>query len=179
MEAEHAAMRQNEIFRLTLGLLLSPPANIEANYRYGGETNVDGTPCNLVIAEILGSSVKLFLNQSTNLPVMMAYSGEAAPKLFVFNNKVPAPADTDGSKNVVFFARPDGGGDATPMELRFSDYRSTNGLQLPYQWTTTGGDIKEEFNVTSYEINPSDIGSSFENPKDGQKVELRVKKVGQ
>jgi hypothetical protein len=178
MEAEHAAMRQNEIFRLTLGLLLSPPANIEANYRFGGETEVDGTPCNLVIADILGSSVKLFLNRNTNLPVMMAYSGEAAPKLFFFNKNVPAPANTDGSKDVFFFTR-SADGDATPMELRFSDYRNTNGVQLPYLWTTTGGDVKEEFDVTSYEINPSDIGSSFENPKDGQKIELRVKKAAQ
>jgi len=176
MEAEHAAMRQNEIFRLTLGLLLSPPANIEANYRFGGERDVEGTPCNLVIAEILGSSIKLFLNRDTNLPVMMAYSGEAMPQLVNFKTKVPAPGDDN--KDVIFFARP-GIGEPTPMELHFSDYRNVGGLQLPYHWTTWGGDMTEEFNVTSYEVNPADIANSFETPKENQKIELRVKKTGQ
>src|SRR5262245_11157297 len=36
-EAFHQHMRQNELFRLTLALLLSPPGGIEANYTFGGE----------------------------------------------------------------------------------------------------------------------------------------------
>jgi hypothetical protein len=171
MEAEHAAMKQNELFRLTLGLLLSPPAGVEVNYTFGGETEVDGTPCNVVGADLGGRGVKLFLNKNSNLPVMMAYEGE--PIMMVrFDKEVPAPGND--SKDVIFFRQGPEPASA-PLQVRFSDYRNVNGVLLPYHWTTTGGDMREEFDITSYEVNPSDIANSFQN----QKVMLRTKKEGQ
>jgi len=166
-------MQQNELFRLTLGLLLSPPAGIEANYTFGGETSIDGTACNVIVAEVGGSSVKLFLNKSSNLPVQMTYSGEAMPMMVRFNKAAAPPPD--GDKNVMFFRHAEGPESVTDFTVRYSDYRSVNGVQLPFHWSTSGGDMHEEFDVTSYEINPADISSSFEK----QKVEFRVKKDGQ
>jgi hypothetical protein len=171
MEAAHAEMKQNELFRLTLGLLLSPPAGVEVNYTFGGETDVDGTPCNVVGADIGGRGVKLFLNKDNNLPVMMAYEGEAMT-MVRFNKEVPPPGDD--SKDVIFFSGvPDTR--SASFQVRFSDYRNVNGVLLPYHWATTGGDMREEFDITSYEVNPADIGNSFQN----QKVMLRTKKEGQ
>lgn len=175
IEARHKEMRQNELARLTLGLLLSPPAGIEPNYTFGGETDVDGTPCNLVVAELGGPSVRLYLSKSSNLPVVLAYEGEAAPMMVRFNKETPAPGD--GNKDVIFFRHADGPEASGAFQLRFSDYRSVGGVQLPYRWTTTGGDMREEFDVTSYEVNPSDIGNSF--PNQNQKVMVRTKKEGQ
>ena len=71
MEAEHAAMRQNELFRLTLGLLLSAPSGMDVNYTFGGEQNVDGTPCNVIVADFGGPGVRLYLNKTSNLPVIV------------------------------------------------------------------------------------------------------------
>jgi hypothetical protein len=173
MEARHKTMQQNELFRLTLGLLLSPPAGIEASYKFGGETEVEGTPCNLVVAEFAGSSVKLYLNKGSNLPVMIAYTGEAMPVMVTFNKEVPTPGD--GDKNVMFFRHADGPDATAEFQLRFSDYRGVGDLQLPYHWTTIGGGMREEMDVTSYEVNPADIANSFQN----QKMTLRVKKEGQ
>ncbi len=56
----------------------------------------------------------------------------------------------------------------TDIMVKFSDYRSVNGVQLPFKWTQTD----ETFNVTSYEINPVNIGEKFQN----QKVFVRTKK---
>ena len=105
MEARHKATQQNELFRLTLGLLLSPPSGMDANYTFGGETSIDGTPCNVVLAEFGGSSIKLALNKNSNLPVQMTYSGEAMPMIFTF--KTTEPAAAEGDTNVMFFRRAD------------------------------------------------------------------------
>ena len=173
--AEHeTGMRQNELFRLTLGLLLSPPTAMAVNYTFGGEVKAADRPCNLVIAEFAGSSVKLYLDRDSNLPVMMTYTGEAMPVILHFNKEVPAPNGGD-DKNVVFFRTADGPASNTEYTVRFDDYRSAGGVQLPYRWVTTGGDRNEVFTVTSYEVNPADIANSFQD----QKVMLRVKKDGQ
>ncbi|HEY2866306.1 MAG TPA: hypothetical protein VGJ02_04385, partial [Pyrinomonadaceae bacterium] len=133
IEARHKAGQQNELFRLTLGLLLSPPAGMDANYTFGGETSIDGTACNVVNAEFGGSSVKLFLSKDSNLPVQMTYSGESMPMFFVFNKTEAPPAN--GDKNVVFFRHPAGPETAVEQTVKFSDYRSVNGVQLPFHWS--------------------------------------------
>jgi hypothetical protein len=171
-EASHEKARQNELFRVALSLLLSSPAGIQANYTSGGESQVDGTLCNLVIAEFGGTAVKLYLDSGSNLPVMIAYTGEALPKIVQFTREAPAPGEPN--KDVMFFARTNEP-ETTEMQTHFSDYRSVNGVQLPFHWSTTGGDMKDDMDVTSYDINPADIASSFEN----NKVVLRVKKEGQ
>ena len=173
MEARHKAMQQNELFRLTLGLLLSPPAGMEVNYTFGGEIKAADKTCNLIIAEIGGSSVKLYLDRDSNLPVMMSFTSEAMPTLVTFNRKADtAPAGSD--KNVVFFRHSEGA-ESSEFTVVYSDYRSVNGVQLPFHWSTSGGGMNEEFNISSYEVNPADILSSFEK----EKIGFSVRKDGQ
>jgi len=173
MEAHHKAIQQNELFRLTLGLLLSPPAGMDVNYTFGGEVKAADKTCNLVIAEVGGSSVKLYLDRDSNLPVMMSYTGEEMPMLVTFTKKVDAAA-SEGDKSVVFFRHNDGPG-SSEFTVTYSDYRSVNGIQLPFHWSTSGGGRNEEFNISSYEVNPADISTSFEK----QKIGFRFKKDGQ
>lgn len=174
MEARHRESQTNELFRLTLGLLLSPPVAMAVNYTFGGEAKVADRPCNLVIADVGGSQVKLYLDRDSNLPVMMAYTGEAMPMIVHFEKEVPAP-NGDGDKNVVFFRKSDQSAPNTEYQVRFDDYRDTGGVQLPYKWTTTAGDMNEVFTVTSYDVNPADISSSFQK----QKIGFSVKKDSQ
>jgi hypothetical protein len=171
----HGEARENELLRLTLGLFLSAPQGIDVNYTYGGESDVDGTACNLVVADLGGLSIKLFLNRDSNLPVMMAYTGMRMPKVITFNKEVAPPAD--GSKDVIYFknAGPGvpAGGDKAEFQVRFSDYRSVNGVQLPYRWTTNvNGSVEETFDVENYEVNPANIAEKFQH----EKVFVRMKK---
>lgn len=172
-EAHHAEMRQNELLRLTLGLLASAPEGTDVNYTFGGETDVDGTPCNLVVADTGGSSVKLYLNRSSNLPVMIAYTGMRMPMMVRFNAKVPAAADGE-KDNVIFTRKVEGpAGEPTEFQVRFSDYRSVGGVQLPYRWVTTvGGAADETLEVSTYEVNPANIADRFAD----QKVFVRTRK---
>jgi hypothetical protein len=171
----HEAMRQNEILRLTLSLLLTAPQGLDVSYTFGGETDVDGTACNVVVAEAAGSSYKLFIRKSSNLPVAMTFTSVKMPAVMMFRTKAPESGEPKG--DVVFTRKVD----APPMEtveftVKFSDYRSAGGLQLPFKWTQTiGGATDEVFDVSAYDINPANIADRFNN----EKVRVRAKEPEQ
>lgn len=163
--AGHDGMRQNELLRTTLSLLLTAPQGIDVDYTYGGETSVEGTACDVINAGFGGSAFKLLIAKSTSLPVAMIYTGHRMPKVMKFNKEAAIPAEK--AKDTVFFTKKlDGPGESAEFTVRFSDYRSVNGVQLPYKWTTTvAGTAYDVFDVTSYEINPANIAEKFQNQK--------------
>ena len=171
--AAHEGMRQNELLRLTLGLLLSSPEGLDVSYTFAGEGDVDGTTCNIINADVAGSSVKLYISKASSLPVMMAYKGHVLPQ--VFNFKVDAPKQGgEPAKDMIFVQK---GEMPLPedadFQVRFADYRGVSGVQFPYRWTTTvNGKTDEVFDVTAYELNPANIGEKFAK----QKVMLRTAK---
>jgi hypothetical protein len=172
-EAHHDAMRHNEMLRLTLGLLLSAPEGMDVSYTFGGEGDVDGTACNVVVAGLGESSFKIYLSKSTNLPVMMSYKGIQMPTVVRF--RTAEPTGKNETKENVFFTRRDDGPapEMAEFNVKFSDYRSVGGVQLPYKWAqTVGGAADETFDVSSYEINPANIDEKFQN----QNVIVRMKK---
>ena len=175
--AEHGAARQNELLRTTLALFLSAPEGIDVNYTFAGETDVDGTACNQVNAEFAGSTIRLFLSKATSLPVMMSYTGHTMPMMFKVRTK--APEGVDASKDVMVFKRGvEGGpvGEMAEFQVRFADYRGVGGVQLPFKWTTTtGGTTTEVFDVTAYDLNPSNIADKFKR----EKVMVRMPKESQ
>jgi hypothetical protein len=174
--AEHTAHRQNELLRTTLSLLLTSPEGMDVTYTFVGENDVDGTPCNVINAEFAGSSVKLYLSKASSLPVMISYLGHAMPNVMFFRTKDPAAdAATSGEplKEKVIFDRKIEGPELAEVQVRFADYRSVNGVQLPYKWTTSvAGQTSEVFDVTNYDVNPANIAEKFQN----QKVFVRTKK---
>lgn len=167
----HEAMKQNEMFRLTLSLLLTPPQGMDVNYTYGGETDVDGTTCNIVVAETGGSAFRLFIGKSSNLPVMMTYKGVKMPNIVMFRTK--APEGSEPKADVTFTRKVEAPETETAeFSVKFSDYRSVNGLQLPFKWTqTVGGTTDEVFDVAAYNINPANIADKFNNDKVRVKIE--------
>lgn len=167
----HEAIRHNEMLRLTLGLLLTAPQGMDVEYTFGGEGDVDGTVCNIVVASFGGQAFKLYLDRSSNRPVMMTYTGMQMPKVFTFKTDASGTGDKD---TMIFKRKMDGDGEKmAEFQVRFSDYRSTGGLQLPHKWTqTVDGAADETFDVTTFEINPANIAEKFQN----QKIMVRTKK---
>jgi hypothetical protein len=161
---DHSAMRQNEMLRTTLALLLTAPQGTDVSYTFGGESSVDGTPCNIVVAESGSSSFKIYLNSSSNLPVMMTYTGHQMPRMFKFTEKAP---EAGGTEKTMTFRSMDGPPHATAeFSVKFTDYRSVNGVQMPYRWTRSiAGVVDETFDVTSYEVNPANIAEKFQHDK--------------
>jgi len=171
---KHESMRHNEMLRLTLSLLLTAPQGMDVSYTFGGESSIDGTACNIVNAEFGGSTFKLHLGQTSNLPVALVYTGMKMPKVMMFKSEGAKAGEPRDKEQTVFLRKADG----PPMEtaeftVKFADFRSVNGVQLPFKWTqTVGGATDEIFDVTSYDINPANIAERFKN----QKVMVRTKK---
>ena len=159
----HEGRRHNELLRVTLSLLATPPVGMDVSYSFAGEKDVDGTSCNVVNAEFGGSSITLYLSKVSSLPVMVSYQGHAMPSVMRFHSKVPAPGD---SKEIVVLDHKVEAPALAEVQVRYSDYRSVNGVQLPYKWTTSiAGQTTEVFDVTNYEINPANIAEKFKNER--------------
>lgn len=162
--AHHDGMRQNEMLRLTLALLMSAPEGQDVDYQLGGDGDVDGTSCNILVAAFGGNSFRIFLNKNTNLPMMLSYTG---PKMPVIRLRTPANPGQDSEKLTNVVIERNTGSKTTEtaeFNVKFSDYRVVNGVQLPYKWTqTVGGNPDESFEVSSYEVNPANIADKFKN----------------
>jgi len=105
----------------------------------------------------------------------MSYTGMRMPKVMTFTKETAAPAD--GGKDVIYFKKGDPGveraRETAEFQVRFTDYRSVNGVQLPYHWTTSAnGALDETFDVTNYEVNPANIAEKFQH----EQLLLRTKK---
>jgi len=157
MAAHHNAMKSNELLRTTLSLLLTAPQGLDVEYTYAGLGDIDGRNCNIVVASFGGQSFKLFLDSSSNLPVALSYKGMATPKIMTFNKELPASPEK--GKDVMIFKREGFPIEMSDILVKFSDYRSVGGVQLPFKWTQDN----EIFDVTNYEINPANIGEKFQN----------------
>jgi hypothetical protein len=165
--------RQNEMLRLTLALLMTAPQGIDVSYTYGGEGNVDTTVCNIVNATFGGETFKVFLDKSSNLPVAMNYTGYNLAKV-VTTSKMPK----GDAENKMVIVKSAGDMQTVDYQVKFSDYRSVNGVQLPYRWTTTSaGNPNETLEVTAYEVNPANIAEKFN--KQPQRIMMRVEKPKQ
>jgi hypothetical protein len=159
--ASFGLVLQNDMLRTTLSLLLTAPKGVDVSYTFGGEAIIDGTACNIVVATSGSSAYKIYLSQTTSLPVAMSYTGHKAPRILFNRDTVSTDAGATGRTTYTTAKT-----SASDVTVKYSDYRSVNGVQLPFKWTqTSGGTTDEVFDVTSYEINPADIGETFKNQK--------------
>lgn len=143
-----------EMLRTTLGLLMTAPEGIDVSYKYEGEQTVDGYPANVIFVEAPGTSFKLFLDASTNLPRMISFTGHNAVFLRKTHNEEISKEELIEMKMKA----------AIPVEhqIRFSDFRSVDGLMLPYRWSeSVGGRQTQIIDVSTYEINPPNIADKF------------------
>jgi len=73
---------QAELARYMLGLLLTPPPSFQASYNYLGEGDVAGARAEIIEAQSAGGFVmKIYLDKSTHLPLMMSYQGTELPRI--------------------------------------------------------------------------------------------------
>jgi hypothetical protein len=166
----HEKFRHNEMLRTSMALLLTAPEGLDVGYTYAGEESVDGNSCDVIAAEAAGSSFRLYLDKSSHLPRMMTFQG-AKPMIFTFTSKEGEVKASGGEPMV--FTRKVGAPETAQFAVKFSDYRSVNGVQLPYRWTQTiGGKDDEVLEITSYEVNPANIADKFQH----EKVFVRTKK---
>jgi hypothetical protein len=166
----HEKFRHNEMLRTSMALLLTAPEGLDVGYTYAGEESVDGSSCDVIAAEAAGSSFRLYLDKSSHLPRMMTFQ-DAKPMVFMFRSK---EGETKGSGGEpMTFTRKIGAPETAQFAIKFSDYRTVNGVQLPFRWTQTmGGKDDEVLDITGYDINPANIADKFQH----EKVFVRTRK---
>lgn len=160
----HEAFRHNEMLRTSMALLLTAPDGLDVGYTYAGEESVDGNSCDVINVEAAGSAFRLFLDKSSHLPRMITFEG-LKPMIFTFTSKEGEAAKGSTGEPLVF-TKKIGAPETAQFAIKFSDYRSVNGVQLPYRWTQTmGGKDDEVVDITGYEINPANIAEKFQREK--------------
>lgn len=175
------AHHQNEMLRTSISLLLTAPEGMEVGYTYIGEESVDGNLCDVVNVESAGTSFRMYIDKASSLPRMISYEAPK-PMMFIAAKMMQAPAD--GEVRVISRAGVPAEGETkvfsrttapekAQFQVKFSDYRSVNGVQLPFRWTqTVGGRDDESIDITGYDVNPANIAEKFGN----QHVFVRTKK---
>lgn len=148
------------MLRTTLALLLTAPQGTDVTFNYVGDGNIDGNLCDVVEAKSGNSGIKLFLDKSSHLVRMISYQG-FKPMIFQIN-KDEMKNESNGETKV--FTRRLEKPETAEIQVRFSDYRTVNGVLLPYRWTQTiNGNADETIDITNYEINPANIADKFQN----------------
>jgi hypothetical protein len=169
MEAMLRRIFQAEFTRYVLAMTLAPPASLAVEYKYAGESDVEGEQADVI--DVTGPdkfSVRLFFDKKNHLPLLLSYRG---PKPRVMTLSRPAGGSTkpDDLKKSAEEAQKKLAAEApaAPEEvdffIRLSDHKKVDGLMLPYKLTfLTESEVSEEFEITKYQVNPQFKADKFE-----------------
>ena len=120
----------------------------------------DGRADVLEIAPADGPAMRLFLDQATHLPLMLAWQGPQ-PRVIV-RRQTGQPDDRDRAGREAAAAAEAGPPPQATFEMRVADYREVDGVKLPHQVTRAiNGQTNEEWTITSYKVNPSFKSNTF------------------
>jgi len=162
--------RQNELARLTLMWLLTTDAPV---VWVGTAQSPDGNADVLEVRPAEGPATRIFLDQSTHMPLMTtttagggrggfgrrggAPDGAAAPQGQAPPPPPAAPAPADAPRR----GGPQGGQPIT-IETHLSDYKAVNGVKLPHLITRgVNGQTNEEWEIKSFRINQNLKANTF------------------
>lgn len=117
----------------------------------------DGRADVLEITPRAGPVMRLFLDQTSHLPLMITWQG-APPQVVVAGRRGGRRGDAGP---LPAGAPPEGGQPAT-LQMTLAEYKTVNGIRLPHRLTRGANDITtEEWTVGSYRINPALRGDVF------------------
>lgn len=160
-DAQEVKIRQtNDMFRTTIGLLLSAPEGLDVAYTHAGESTVDGAAVDVVDATVAGSTIKLFIDKSTSLPRMISFHAPK-PMVMMFRRTDGEGGETEQISRVM--SMNSGKTETAEVQLKYSDYRNVGGVLLPHRWTQTTGGKTDVTEITNYAINPANIAEKFNN----------------
>lgn len=163
MEAMLRNSHRKEFTRYLLAIMMMPPADFAVEYKYAGESDVEGAQAEVI--EVTGPekfAIRIFFDKQTHLPLLLSYRGIKPRVMTVFNR----PADKnvkveDAVKHAKEEAEKKMAGEpaAKPEEvdffIRVTDYKKANGLLLPHKLTfLTEAEVSEEFQISKYQVNP-------------------------
>jgi hypothetical protein len=162
-EEDRQRFRQMQQRRLTGELqrdLLLLLGRTTAPATYVGEAEASDGKADVVEVKPDGAApMRLFLDQSTHMPLMLTYTG-VMPRMVVRQAGGPQPTPEEMRKRWEDARR------QPPQEVTFEvhleDYKDVSGVMLPQRFTqSVEGKPTEEWTVTSYKVNPNLKPESF------------------
>ena len=155
-------MRRADLARLLAALLLASDMPMT---HAGVAEAPDGKADVLEIKPADAPVMRLFIDQQTHMPLMLTWKG---PQPRVMVRRGPGPPNPDQPAREGQAPRENAPGENTaPLpeatyEMRFEDYRTVDGIQLPHQITRSmNGQTNEEFTVKTYKVNPAFKSNTF------------------
>jgi hypothetical protein len=131
----------------------------------GTAQSPEGSADVLEIRPAEGQPTRLFLDQSTHMPLMMTNTAAggrggfgrrgAGPDAATPQGGVPTPNDGPRRGGA-------SGGQPITIETHLSEYKAVNGIKLPHLITRgVNGQTNEEWEIKSFRVNPSLKANTF------------------
>jgi hypothetical protein len=147
---------RDEMTRLAIALLLTPPAGAALEASYAGQAESPDGKADVIAFRgangangANGFAARVFLDVTSHRPLMMTWR-DLDPRVFVILPGAPPGAVSAPGP--------------APVEIAwyFENYRSTSGLQLPHRISrSVGGAPDEEWTFKSFAINPAFKADAF------------------
>jgi hypothetical protein len=171
MEASLRRIFQAEFTRYVLAITLAAPASAALDYKYAGESDVDGEQADVL--DVTGPdnfSARIFFDKKNHLPLLLSYRG---PKPRVMTMSRPAGGAARSAEDVkktqqevekkMAAEHPTTPPEEVDFFIRLSDHKKVDGLMLPFKLTfLTGSEVSEEFDIAKYQVNPQFKADKFE-----------------
>ena len=156
-EAQALRNQRADMARFALALLLTSSTAMPLEYAYGGEAEADDGKAEVVDAKGPGSfAARLFIDQKTHRPLMLAYRG-AAPRMMVRTQRGDGPPPGASMPP----------GEPPPpqivdIQLFLDDYKNVDGVLLPHHLSrSVDGKPNEEMTFKTIRINPPFKADAF------------------
>lgn len=169
MEAALRRIYQAEFTRYVLAMTLAPPPSLALEYKYAGESDVDGEQADVI--DVTGPdnfSVRLFFDKKNHLPLLLSYRGPKPRMITMSRPAGSAPRAEDVKKardeaEKKMAAETPVAPEEADFFIRLSDHKKVDGLMLPFKLTfLTDSEVSEEFEISKYEVNPQFKTDKFE-----------------
>lgn len=167
---------QVEVSRLMLGWFAAAHPAVNAEYTYAGEAeSPDGKAYVIDVASADSFKARLFIDQQTNLPLMVTYKGPQA-RMMTAGGPPPAGLTATGGAHSASQVRQVSEDDRKKMQadaekqiqemqrqppvmvdyaVYFEDWREADGVKFPFKMRrATAGTTTEEWTVTKIKVNP-------------------------
>jgi hypothetical protein len=169
IEAGLRRIYQAEFARYLLAMTLAAPSSVAVDYKYAGESDVDGEPADVLdVSGPDGFSVRLFFDKKSHLPLLLSYRGPK-PRIMTMSRTAGGPPKAedvqkarDEAQKKMQTENP-GPPEEVDFFIRLSDHKKVDGLTLPYKLTfLTESEVSEEFEISKYQLNPQFKADKFE-----------------
>ena len=147
--------RRVDLSRLMLAWLLTTDA---AATHAGIAEAPDGSADVLEMTGAEAPPTRMFIDRQTHLPLMLTWRGPQR-RMIVRRGPGGGPPNPEQAARD---AEAEGPPAEATYEMRFDDYRSVDGIQLPHQISRAmDGTVNEEWSIKSYKVNASFKNNTF------------------